>query len=430
MRTTDCGWWWWCIALVLSACGEMTAELTESDVLAADDSALQIDVLSACHAEANVAPLNFGDPLRGLAQALKDRFADGLEEFDGDETPAQGLGPVFNDTGCGRCHTAGGVGGASNRTVTRFGRRGADGSFDPLAQLGGSLIQVQGITNGGCTQPPETVPAEANVVTKRLTTPLFGLGLLNEVPVSVLRSFEDPNDRNHDGVSGRVNIVDDPSTGMTAVGRFGWKAQVPSVFVFAGDAYVNEMGITNNLFPRENQPNGKAITCDDDIAAPALDDEDDNQNGISDGVEAFTDFMRLLAPPSLAGRPSEAVLRGAATFVTVKCAGCHRPALITGPVADVPQLSRKVFFPFSDLLLHDMGTLGDGIAQGQASGAEMRTAPLWGLRVRGPFLHDGRAATVSEAIVAHDGEGAGSRDAFKQLTPQRQADLLAFLGFI
>jgi CxxC motif-containing protein (DUF1111 family) len=371
-----------------------------------------------------------GDPPPGAPPALLARFEAGKEEFEAIETPAEGLGPVFNEASCATCHMQAGTGGSGTVVETRFGKRNADGTFDPLAQLGGSLIQHRGISNHDCTQPPEEVPTVANVVAGRQTTPLFGLGLLDAVPERLLRRLEDPFDRNRDGVSGRLNVVISPDTQRPAIGRFGWKSQVPSVFVFSGDAYLNEMGITNTLFPVENAPQGGPIVCDDDIPAPAVDDKDDNHNGISDGVEAFTDFMRLLAPPPPAGAPSPAVFRGAHVFVTLRCASCHQPVLETRFVPDVPALSHQVFFPFTDLLLHDMGALGDGIVQGRAEGREMRTAPLWGLRASAPYLHDGSAATVTDAILAHDGEAARARDAFSRLTPERRADLLAFLGFI
>ncbi len=374
--------------------------------------------------------VNFGAPLPGLPAALVARFEAGKEEFESIETPDEGLGPVFNEAGCAVCHVQGSIGGAGTLVETRFGKRNADGTFDPSARLGGSLIQIKGITNGACSQPGEQVPAAANVVAGRQTTPLFGLGLLDAVPGWLLRQLADPTDRDRDGISGRLNIVVSPATQRSEIGRFGWKAQVPSVFVFSGDAYLNEMGITNNLFPVENAPQGGPIVCDDGIPGTAIDDEDANNNGISDGVEAFNDFMRLLAPPPLAGAPTAEVLRGTRTFVASKCASCHQPALITGFVPGVAALSGKRFFPFTDLLLHDMGALGDGIVQGRAEAREMRTAPLWGLRVSAPYLHDGRAATISAAIAAHDGEASRARDAFLALPGPQRAALLAFLNFI
>jgi CxxC motif-containing protein (DUF1111 family) len=151
------------------------------------------------------------------------------------------------------------------------------------------------------------------------------------------------------------------------------------------------------------------------------DPEDDGS-----GVDAFTDFMTLLGPPPR-GAITRQVLAGELVFLKVGCAGCHLPVLETGR-SSIAALDRVKFFPFSDFLLHDMGSLGDGIAQGRANGPEMRTAPLWGLRVRTTLLHDGRAATISEAILAHEGQGARAKQRFNALTPNEVNDLLAFMN--
>jgi CxxC motif-containing protein (DUF1111 family) len=372
----------------------------------------------------------FGDPLPGLPPHLLARFEAGKDDFEEIETTDEGLGPVFNATGCAECHDQGGVGGAGTGIETRFGRIGPDGRFDPMLEHGGSLLQSAGIEYADCVQPPEAVPAEANIVAGRQTTSVFGLGLLEAIPDHVLRRLADPNDRDRDGISGRLHWVRSPASGRFEIGRFGWKAQVPSTLVFSGDAYLNEMGITNSLFPHESVPQGGAYVCDDGLTGDEFEDEDTDGDGISEGVELFTDFMRLLGPPPLNGRPTEAVVRGARLFARADCAGCHQPAFMSGFVRDMPALSLRRFYPFTDLLLHDMGSLGDGIEQGQALGSEMRTAPLWGLRESGPYLHDGRATTIEDAIRAHDGEAARSRDAFLRLSPEQRSDLLAFLGFI
>ena len=372
----------------------------------------------------------FGDPLSRLSPALVARFQAGKDEFEQVETADEGLGPVFNGASCVECHDQGATGGPGTGVETRFGRRGADGRFDPLPQLGGSLLQSQGITYGDCSQPPEEVPAEANVVAGRQTTSLFGAGLLEAIPSGVLLVLADPYDRNHDGISGRPNWVVNPASRRLEIGRFGWKAQVSSLLTFSGDAYLNELGVTTNLFPRENLPQGGAPVCDDGLPGEQVEDGDEDGDGISDALEPFSDFMRLLAPPPLAGLPSLAAIRGARVFVGIQCASCHWPAYVTGYVRDMPALSWRDFYPFTDLLLHDMGSLGDGIEQGQARGREMRTPPLWGLRASGPYLHDGRATTIEDAILGHDGEASRSREAFSRLPPAQRADLLAFLRFI
>ena len=221
--------------------------------------------------------------------------------------------------------------------------------------------------------------------------------------------------------------MQDIATGESHVGRFGWKAQHALLLSFAGDAYLNEMGITNRLFPQENAPNGNtALLAQYDLIADP-EDATDPTTGKSD-IDHFTDFMRMLAPPPLMALTS-AAKSGADVFVQAGCHACHQPTMATG-ASTIAALDHKVVPLFSDLLLHVMGSLGDGIAQGTATPREMKTAPLWGLRARTVFLHDGRAATVDSAIRQHDGEAARARDRYVRLSPASQAQLLQFLGLI
>jgi CxxC motif-containing protein (DUF1111 family) len=363
-------------------------------------------------------PIFFGDPLRGLTTALLDRFDAGKEEFEQEETAAEGLGPVFNDTSCAACHLNPAVGGDSDTVETRFGKI-TDGHFDPLAQFGGSLIQSQGIgVSGSCNFAGETVPVEATIVTGRKTTPLFGLGLVDAVPDKVFLLLAQLQKNVSPATAGKVNLVPDATTGRTGVGKFGWKAQVPSLKHFSGDAYLNEMGITSPFFPNENCPQGDCAliqACD-----PATEPDDDGT-----GVEAFNDFMTLLAAPPR-GPINRQVIAGEAVFLRIGCGGCHLPTFFTGS-SPVKALDKVVFHPYSDFLLHDMGSLGDGIEQGNAKGREMRTAPLWGLRVRNTFLHDGSQSTLEGAILAHDGQGQRSKNRFSALSARDAENLIAFL---
>jgi CxxC motif-containing protein (DUF1111 family) len=201
------------------------------------------------------------------------------------------------------------------------------------------------------------------------------------------------------------------------VGRFGWKAQVPTLFQFSGDAYLNEMGITNPEFQGENCPQGNCAAL---AHNPVLALNDDGA-----GVVAFTDFMTMLAPLPRGPRSLQ-VVHGSGVFARVGCASCHTPALVTG-TSPIAALSNKVFRPFSDFLLHDMGALGDGIVQGAATGRQMRTAPLWGLRTRSLLLHDGRATTIVAAITFHGGQAAASRNRFLRLGLFDRSALLSFL---
>jgi len=369
--------------------------------------------------EASAASI-LGEPLRGLTADELTRFAAGLEEFDEVETIDGGLGPVFNEAACSTCHTNP-VGGTNGRVETRFGRLVA-GLFDPMASAGGSLLQDQGIGPVGGDPPThhyaaELVPTDATITAKRITTPLFGLGLVDAVADEYLLQLARLQATNSPRTAGTPHMVLEIRSGRMRVGRFGWKAQVPTLFQFSGDAYLNEMGITNPEFPDESCPQGD---CTGLAHNPAPDLNDDGE-----GVEAFNDFMTLLAPPAR-GPNTFLVLKGRALFSQIGCANCHTPTLVTGP-SPVAALSRKVFAPFSDFLLHDMGSLGDGIVQGQAGGRQMRTAPLWGVRTRTALLHDGRAPTIRAAIVAHDGQGRFARTRFLGLSVGGRAALLAFV---
>ena len=366
-----------------------------------------------------VVPVNtLGQPLPGLSDAQLLAFVDGRESFRTTETVADGIGPIFNDTSCVACHDAGGVGGASRRTVTRFGRT-VNGIFDPLESLGGSLLQERSINPA----VREVVPREANVVARRVTTPLFGAGLIDsildsEIMLGTLRAKPA-------GIAGKVSMVKDVVSGKNLIGRFGWKAQQATLLAFSGDAYLNEMGITNRFFPKENAPNGNtALLARFDHVAD-LEDKIDPADSKSD-IDRLADFMRLLAPPARLPVTGTAV-SGERLFSSMDCASCHTPTMRTGK-NEIVALSDKNVGLYSDLLLHDMGALGDGIAQGTAGVRDMRTAPLWGLRSRPTYLHDGRANSVDASIRGHDGEAVNSRNKYNAASVADRAALLAFLN--
>ena len=372
------------------------------------------------HLPAPRGPAHFGDPLPGLNKAQTDAFTRGLDEFTNVETVATGLGPIFNDVSCVACHSAPAPGGSGVQTVTRFGQT-TGGHFDPLAELGGSLLQAKAIDPDAL----EIVPPEANVTALRQSTPLFGLGLIEAIPdATIERLAARPA---HDGIAGKAAHITDIVSGDVRVGRFGWKAQQATLLAFAADAYRNEMGITNRFFPTENAPNGDTAKLAkwDKVADP--EDQVDLATGRGD-IDTAADFMRLLgAPPQ---RPAtSAAMAGAGIFRQLGCDGCHQPVLVTGR-NDIPALNLKPVPLFSDLLLHDMGALGDGIAQADAGPHDFRTAPLWGLRASAPYLHDGRAPTVDAAIRAHDGEAANPRDRYLRLREMQRRQLLEFLNSI
>jgi CxxC motif-containing protein (DUF1111 family) len=357
-----------------------------------------------------------GLPLNNLTEAQLADFFAGQAEFVRVFDAETGLGPIFNDVSCAACHSDGGLGGSSRITVTRFGRL-TNGQFDPLNDLGGSLLQHNAID----PSLQEVIPEEANVTTKRKSTPLFGLGLIEAIPdATIIRGAY----IKFGGILGRPAMVVDAATGETRVGRFGWKAQHATLLAFAGDASVNELGITNRLFPHHNLPNIQAAKAsfEPDVAVEDVVDEATGKSNI----DRLTDFMRFMAPPEVPYF-SRAAGSGLQWFSTAACAECHTPVMYTGK-SDIPALDRKPVVLFSDLLLHKMGSLGDGIAQEAASPRELRTSPLWGLRAQSSFLHDGRAATIEQAILMHDGEAAGARELFlKNLSRQQQLELLEFL---
>jgi len=357
-------------------------------------------------------------PLPGISADQLKAFLSGKEEFVNEETAASGLGPIFNDVSCVACHSDGGAGGPGHKSVVRFGRV-TNGVFDPLVELGGSLLQKRAIT----PDIIERVPREANVVAMRVTTPLFGAGLVEAIPdATIIQNAALPKT---DGVAGRVAMVKDPVSGEMRVGRFGWKNQHATLLGFSADAYLNEMGITNRFFPTENAPNGnKALLAKADKFADPEDVVDPVTNKAD--IDKVADFMRLLAPVPR-GTITDTVKTGNEVFGQVGCAKCHTPSMQTGPVGP-DGIKNQTVALYSDLLLHDMGTLGDGIAQPPAGMKEMRTAPLWGLRIRDRYLHDGRASTLDLAIRSHDGEAKVIRDRYLKLTGTQKAALLAFLG--
>ena len=361
-----------------------------------------------------------GDPLPGLTAAEFEAFNLGLEDFLEVEDAEEGLGPAYNGTSCGECHSVPAIGGIAPMTEVRAGKRLADGTFEDIDPSRGSLFQVFSIPTHGCQS---VIPPEANVIARRVPIPLFGAGLVDAIPDETIVALEDPLDLNGDGVSGRAARVIDIESGDLRIGRFGWKAQVATLIVFGADAYRNEMGITNDLFPEEltfNLSDEQLLECD-----PIPDPEDIPEPGTGlRGIDNFESFMKFLAPLPRGPITAE-VSAGAGVFAAVGCASCHVPTLRTGPSPN-PLFDRQPVALFSDLLLHDIGT-GDGIRQGQGEPEEIRTAALWGLRFRRPLLHDGSAATIAEALLAHESEAQPTMERLGALSPIAIVELMAFL---
>lgn len=410
-----------------------------------------------------------GDTLPGTDPVA---FEEAADAFAAIETIEDGLGPTFNERACGSCHTTPVMGGSGEQIERRFGRttNGIFFGFDSDEEnQGGTLRQLfaNGIFNNGpqvCEVPVEVEPPTANVNNiGRRTTPLFGLGLVDSMPDTFFDKLAAAQPMAIRGIVQRVSVVlpdpRDPTQfiGSQRVGRFGWKGLVPTLLVFAGDAYDNEMGITTQScsngtsvleFAVENFPNNipAAPGCNGGDLAPAnppgdphvpeLTDDvvgscEDGRTEIQEDLLLFTTFMESLAPPPIdLGHPQGLVL-GGFNFARSGCAGCHVLAVFftpKNPFNGVP--GRFPFVPFSDFLAHDMGSLGDGIgASGDpvARTRLMRTSPLWGARFNARFLHDGRAATIRDAILAHDGQAAAARNAFNALRATDQDLLIRFV---
>ena len=360
-----------------------------------------------------------GSPLPGLSAQELELFRTGLDDFSEVESAADGLGPAFNGTSCAVCHSVPAIGGITAMTEVRAGHRDENGKFTELA--GGTLFHLFSISNHRCQVQ---IPEEANVIARRAPIPLFGAGLVEAIPDEALIALEDPDDRNGDGISGRAARVVDLASGRVRIGRFGWKSQHATLLAFSADAYRNEMGITNDLFPDE-----VALGIDPEqlkLCAPprkGVEDVRDRRTQLR-GIDQFENFMRLLAPPER-GTINSSVLGGETIFASVGCQRCHTALLTTAPSKN-PVFDRKPVRLYSDLLLHDVGT-GDGIEQDAAASDEIRTPALWGLRFRRPLLHDGSSPTIDDAITKHGGEATSIVTRYRDLSPADQALLLAFL---
>jgi CxxC motif-containing protein (DUF1111 family) len=369
---------------------------------------------------AQTADVRPGHALPGLTPREFSEFRLGLDDFTEVETAGDGLGPAFNGTSCAVCHNVPAIGGSGVILEMRAGYREADGTFRGLNDAGDTLMHLFSVPTHGC-QP--MIPEDVTVIARRAPIPLFGAGLVEAIPDQAILALEDPFDSNGDGVSGRAALVVDVANGSERVGRFGWKSQHATLIAFGADAYRNEMGITNDLFPGElahGVSDEHMRRCDplpepEDVREPATRRR---------GIDNFEAFMKFLAP--VARGPIDAQVRdGERVFSAIGCVACHVPQLETGPSAN-PLFDRQAVPLFSDLLLHDIGT-GDGIAQASARPEEIRTPALWGLRVRRPLLHDGSAATILDAIERHGSEAALARRGFAALGDGDRARLLAFL---
>jgi hypothetical protein len=375
-----------------------------------------------------------GQPVQGLTAAQLQRFFDGRNDYTHVLNEGEGLGPCFNKESCGNCH-ANPLGGPGSQTVTRFGLAGK-GGFDPLAELGGSLLQAVAI-NPACQ---EVIPDDSNVQSFRVTNGAMGYGLIEAIPDAALLANRDAQPPELQGIAHMVTAFEDPvppppQMPILHVGRFGWKAQVPTMLTFSADAALNEMGLTNRFVTQENAPNGNlALLAQFDQVADPEDGPDSEGLHFIDRVATF---QRYLTQPPQTPRSG---MSGEVIFNAIGCAVCHTPSFTTSNDLDLePALRNKAIRPYSDFLLHDMANNGDFIVQGAGTEQLLKTPPLWGLRTRDPLWHDGRVAgdtfanRMAAVIALHDdqtdvvGQGEAAAQAFANLSVENKAKVIAFL---
>jgi CxxC motif-containing protein (DUF1111 family) len=365
------------------------------------------------------APAGFDNQTNGfLSQTDFDKFKDEFAEIEGSE---EGLGPLYNATSCVDCHQNPVTGGVSQVTELRAGRYNGE-TFTP--HPGGSVVHDRA-TNETIQQ---RVLATDNVRSFRSSLSILGDGFIEAIADSTLIAI---SNNQPSGMQGQVVMVPVlEANGALRVGRFGWKDQHASLQSFAADAYVNEMGITSPLQPDEPTFDGASVAAFEDHVQP----EDDGTN-----INAFTQFMRATkVPPRLPSATTLNAVEGARLFRSAGCDICHVPTIVTAPVGTSinggtflvpPALGDKVIHPFSDFLLHDVGT-GDGIVQngGPDSQYKLRTPPLWGLRARTRFMHDLQSLSLLQAIRRHGIEAQSVIDYFNSLSATEQAQLMVFLN--
>jgi CxxC motif-containing protein (DUF1111 family) len=359
-------------------------------------------------------------PVEGLSYEQHLRFLAGDAAFNQEIFTSQtGIGPLFVATSCGSCHAGDGKGHPFT-TLTRFGQ--VDSTGNQYLHAGGPQLQNRALPG----YHPESVPAGATF--SRFTPPAnTGLGFLALVSDADLMSMADPSDSNNDGISGVPNMNFIPgyspippgaiSQGLRYICRFGKKAATHSLLQQTSNAYNQDIGITSSFEPI------------DVYSGMEIDPEVSNLT-----IQNVVFYLQTLKAPVQRNQSDAVVLEGKNVFIQAGCENCHKQTLRTGYSA-IPALSDKLFHPYTDLLLHDMGpALDDGYTEGSAKTYEWRTAPLWGLGLSPKsqgghyfLLHDGRAHSIEEAIQFHGGEATQSKNQYNQLSPTDKNALLKFL---
>lgn len=391
---------------------------------------------------------------------------------------SDGLGPLFNARSCQRCHLKDGRGhppeGPEDNAISMFLRISIPGSPDDLVEgiedylatlpdpTYGSQLQDFGLPGHGAEyrlqidyeemevplaggetaslrKPTHTAanlgygPLHPDaMLSPRVAPQMIGLGLLEAVPAADILALADPDDTDGDGISGRPNIVWSEEFGQPMLGRFGLKAGMPTIREQSAAAFSGDIGVSNPLFPDPWGDCGEAQpAC---RTAPHGDTDERGFEIDAEGLDLVTFYSRNLAVPARRAPGDATVLRGKELFYTTGCTACHRPAFVTHRLEDQPEQSFQLIWPYTDMLLHDMGEgLADNRPEARATGREWRTPPLWGIglteQVSGHtyFLHDGRARSILEAVLWHGGEAQAQRDAVVDMTPEERDALIIFL---
>jgi CxxC motif-containing protein (DUF1111 family) len=400
-----------------------------------------LDVIATTTTAPSEAPTGFDEQPNGLVDSSTHGMDAGV--FSEVESPANGLGPLFNAQSCRECHQTPAMGGVSQVTELRVGYVDARGNFtNPNIRIGDgsvtianrSLVNDRAVCPSGdfpTNEVQEHAPNGTNVRTLRTSLNTLGDGFVEAISSATIIDIANQQCKSTNGaVCGQViQVPVAEAQGQTRVARFGWKNQHASLLSFSADAYLNEMGVTSRL-----QPTDLTSLC------KSTSDPEDHQD--ADGNSDIDHFARFIRASKAPARDSNLentadAQTGAAIFDRIGCDTCHVPAIVTAPAGSVinggtltvpDALGNKIIHPYSDFLLHNVGT-GDGIVQngGPATAQKLRTPPLWGVRLRSRFLHDGRALTFTDAIQAHNNEGSHAARAFLNLSDQEKQQLLTFL---
>jgi CxxC motif-containing protein (DUF1111 family) len=407
-----------------------------------------------------------GKPIQGLSSQQILFFQNGMSQFNEIEDVARtspgngGLGPAFNSNSCGSCHSQPAPGGSSpsanafpnighNPQFTVGQYMGGSNSIPPFITADGPVREARFKSDGGvhdlftistrsdgkgCSmaQPDFAAEAANGNLSFRIPTPVFGAGLIENIPDAAILANLASSASRQLGIAG----VPNRSGNDGSITRFGWKAQNKSLVIFAGEAYNVEMGVTNELFPNERgyPPTPVLPGC---IFNPTPEDrtvfESTDPTQVPSDVDSFANFMRFLDQPIPACTTdcSPQIQAGRAIFGAIGCANCHTPSMTTANSGMASGLSQVQANLFSDLGLHHMGSnLADGISQGNAGPDQFRTAPLWGVGQRVFFLHDGRTSNLLRAIQEHAGQGSEANrviENYEQLSRQNKESLILFL---